>query len=70
MTKRTAAVTELMIRDAEIVARTLELGDDRLLASDGPIGNQLPDLSQQEWGIIYRACKRIAARNIARSKKP
>jgi hypothetical protein len=48
--------------DAEIVQRMLELGDARLLASDGPAGGQLPDLSPDEWSKVYRACKRIAER--------
>lgn len=49
-------------KDAAIVMRMLELGDDRLLACDGPAGGQLPDLSPKEWGKVYRACKRIVAR--------
>lgn len=49
-------------KDAAIVTRTLELGDQRLLASDGPAGGQLPDLSPEEWGKVYRACKRITTR--------
>lgn len=49
-------------KDAKIVMRMLELGDHRLLACDGPCGGQLPDLSPEEWGKVYRACKRIAAR--------
>lgn len=47
-------------RDAEIVISTLELGDHRLTAMDGPCGGQLPDLYPWEWGKVYRACKRIA----------
>jgi hypothetical protein len=47
-------------RDARIVRDYLDIGDQRLLASDGPCGNQLPDLTPQEWGEVYRACKRIA----------
>ena len=49
-----------MAKDAKIVSDMLSLGDQRLLASDGPAGGQLPDLSPEEWGKIYRACKRIA----------
>ena len=52
----------LMKKDADIVTRLLELGDDRLLAADGPAGGQLPDLTPQEWGKVYRACQRIARR--------
>lgn len=50
----------LLKKDAEIVTEMLELGDHRLLASDGPCGGQLPDLSPEEWGKVYRACKRIS----------
>lgn len=31
----------------------IELGDQRLLASDGPAGNQPPDLSLAEWRRLY-----------------
>lgn len=51
-----------MKKEARIVQRMLELGDNRLLACDGPAGGQLPDLSPEEWGKVYRACKRIAGR--------
>lgn len=44
---------------ATVVTRLLELGDQRLLAGDGPVGNRLPDLSPSEWGRVYRACKKI-----------
>lgn len=49
-------------KDAGIVTRMLELGDNRLLAHDGPAGGQLPHLTPDEWGKVYRACKRITAR--------
>jgi len=49
------------VKAAQTVRDLLELGDHRLLAADGPAGNQLPDLSPKEWGKVYRACKRIAA---------
>lgn len=62
----TATSARLKVRackkDAQIVTRMLELGDTRLMACDGPCGGQLPDLSPEEWGKVYRACKRIAAR--------
>ena len=54
------AVIKKLRRDAALVARMLELGDSRLLAADGPCGGQLPDLTPDEWGKVYRACKRIA----------
>jgi len=31
----------------------IELGDQRLLASDGPAGGQPPDLNLQEWRELY-----------------
>ena len=49
-----------VIEAAQTVVRMLELGDERLLASDGPAGGQLPDLSPDEWGKVYRACKIVA----------
>lgn len=48
-----------LIRDAKLIRRLLELGDQRLLASDGPVAGKLPDLSPEEWGRIYAACFRI-----------
>lgn len=53
---------EELKKDAAIVTGMLELGDQRLLASDGPAGGQLPELSPEEWGKVYRACKRIGER--------
>lgn len=50
-----------LARHARVVRDMLELGDQRLLASDGPAGGQLPVLSADEWGKVYRACKAIAA---------
>ncbi len=32
----------------------IEVGDQRLLASDGPAGNQPPELSLREWRRLYR----------------
>lgn len=49
--------------DAAVVKRMLELGDTRLLASEGPAGDRLPDLTPEEWGKVYRACKRISVRS-------
>lgn len=31
----------------------IEMGDARLLASDGPAGNQPPDLTLDEWRQLY-----------------
>lgn len=52
-------VSNQVRKHAQIVAQMLELGDQRLMAHDGPIGGQLPDLSPDEWGEVYRACKAI-----------
>lgn len=60
-----ADVCEQHIGAARVVTAMLELGDNRLLASDGPVGGQLPDLSPDEWGKVYRACKRIASNGAA-----
>lgn len=50
-------------KDAKLVQKLLEMGDNRLLAMDGPISpTDRPDLSAQEWGRVYRACKRISKR--------
>jgi hypothetical protein len=49
-----------LMRDAEIVRTLIDVGEQRLLASDGPIDHQLPDLTPGEWKRIYLACKRIA----------
>lgn len=46
-----ACARELLERACEIV----EMGDQRLLASDGPAGNQPPDLSLSEWRELYVA---------------
>lgn len=54
------AESVILRKDATVVCEMLELGDQRLLAGDGPAGGQRPDLSPEEWGKVYRACKRIA----------
>lgn len=48
---------------AQEVARLLELGDQRLLAGDGPCGGQnaAVALSPEESAKLYQACKKIAA---------
>lgn len=35
------------------IARIIELGDQRLLAADGPAAGQPPDLTLDEWRRIY-----------------
>lgn len=42
----------------------IERGDRRLLASDGPAGNQPPDISLAEWRTLYRVLN--TAREAAR----
>jgi len=55
---------EQLQKDAREVARLLELGDQRLLANDGPCGgwNAAEALSPKESAKLYQACKRIAAK--------
>lgn len=36
----------------------IETGDQRLLASDGPVGNQPPDISLDEWRAMYLQIER------------
>ena len=49
-----AANTETAMRRAiNRACEIIELGDHRLLASDGPAGNQPPDLSLAEWRELY-----------------
>ena len=47
------------LRDLEHAVNTacqiIEVGDQRLLASDGPAGGQPPDISLDEWVAMYRA---------------
>jgi hypothetical protein len=50
------------VEDAKTICRMLEMGDNRLMAGDGPCGGQLPELSPDEWGVVYQAAKRIAER--------
>jgi len=49
--------------DAQTIQRLLELGDQRLLASDGPCGGQnaATALSAEESAELYQACQRIAS---------
>lgn len=56
------AEVEDVAKHAAIICTLLELGDDRLLASDGPAGGQLPDLSPDEWGKVYQSAMKIATR--------
>ena len=57
------AEVERLRTDAREVSRLLELGDQRLLASDGPSGGQnaATALTAEESAELYRVCQRIAA---------
>lgn len=54
---------EQLQRNAREVMRLLELGDQRLLTSDGPCGGQnaATALSPKESARLYEVCKKIAA---------
>lgn len=54
---------EQLRTEAREVSMLLELGDQRLLASDGPCGGQnaAVALSAEESAELYQACQRIAA---------
>lgn len=57
---------QAIVKQAGEVARLLELGDQRLLASDGPCGGQnaAVALSPEESAELYQACKKIAAEGV------
>ena len=59
--KRVAALTTAINEACEII----ELGDQRLLAADGPAGGKPPDISLEEWKRMYRILDK--ARKPARS---
>jgi len=50
-----------MQREARVVIRLLELGNQRMLADDGPCGccNAVEALNLQEFGRLYQACKAV-----------
>lgn len=48
--EREAYLRRAIQRACEII----EMGDQRLLAQDGPCGNQPPQLSLAEWRDLYR----------------
>jgi len=56
------AEVELLQRNAGEVVRLLDLGDQRLLAGEGPCGewNAVDVLTPKESAELYQACKRIA----------
>ncbi len=61
--KTLADEVERLCADARAVSRLLELGDQRLLASDGPCGGQnaATALSPEESAELYQAVQRISA---------
>ncbi len=42
-----------LLRAINEACAIIELGDDRLMAGDGPCGNQPPDLSLDDWRKLY-----------------
>lgn len=50
------------IRDADIIARTIEHIDDRCLAADGTVTLTLEEATAAELKRIYQAAKRIQKR--------
>lgn len=50
------------IRDAQVIARTIESIDHRCLAADGPVTPTLEEATAAELRRIYQACKRIERR--------
>jgi carbamoylphosphate synthase small subunit len=57
----TGAVTRT-IRDAGVIARTIESIDHRAMAADGPVTPTLEEATVAELRRIYQACKRIQKR--------
>lgn len=57
---------EELVKNAQEVARLLELGDRRLVAGDGPCGGQnaAAALTPKESAELYQACKKIAAEGV------
>lgn len=41
-----------------IACGIIEVGDQRLLASDGPLNGQPPDISLAEWRRLYQVLNR------------
>lgn len=52
-TNRDAPDASQLLKAINIACEIIELGDERLLASDGPAGGQPPDLTLAEWGTLY-----------------
>jgi hypothetical protein len=50
------------IRDAGVIARTIESIDHRAMACDGPVTPTLQEATYPELRRIYQACKRIQKR--------
>lgn len=50
------------VKDAAIIARTIEAIDDRAISADGPVTPTLREATVPELRRIYQAAKRIAKR--------
>lgn len=48
-----------IVKDAGVIARTLEAIDDRAICADGPVTPTLREATYPELRRIYRAAKRI-----------
>lgn len=49
---------DALVTAVDTACQLIELGDQRLLASDGPAGGQPPDLSLGEWRQLYKTLNR------------
>lgn len=48
-----SSARDALLRAINQACAIIEMGDQRLLASDGPAGNQPPDLTLAEWCQLY-----------------
>lgn len=67
----TTVCSKLVEWDATIrsAVELIELGDQRLLAADGPAGKQAPDLSLAEWRKLYLLLTSAAVAPAAREEQ-
>ena len=56
-------------RAIRVACEIIELGDQRLLAGDGPAGVQPPQLSLDEWRRMYRALDATRIRRVSTRSK-
>jgi hypothetical protein len=57
---------QLNVRDAGIIARTIETIDNRAMSADGPVTPTLQEATVPELRRIYQAAKRIQRRHAHR----